>query len=315
VVGIFGLITGLCFFFYGNAKVPMQRLASVFVDPVELVSFPLTGEAIASATGFTCGGSVCVEGIKSFQEVNVSLAVYMIALMALFGWIFLVLFGGIGLITLPLDLIFAWKDRPVKIELEQYCKLRLAMKERSGRLLEFGKTLEAETSGRAMTIAQRNLFNKFKGEALKTEADWNKVKTAYSGEGISSIIYPIQLGVGCLGAVISLMWILHLILYSCIKNARGGRILTGFLNTAFVGGERIFPMITLSLYTIFTFWLLWCVLRGYTKIGLRAVAVPLFPLKKAGTYINSILVNTALVVCTSIAVITFCSFQLDGYLL
>jgi LMBR1 domain-containing protein 1 len=38
-------------------------------------------------------------------ELETSLAVYIIAILSFFGWIFVVLFGGVGLFALPIDMI------------------------------------------------------------------------------------------------------------------------------------------------------------------------------------------------------------------
>lgn len=38
-------------------------------------------------------------------ELEASFAVYVIALMSWFGWILLVVFGGVGLFALPIDMI------------------------------------------------------------------------------------------------------------------------------------------------------------------------------------------------------------------
>lgn len=45
-------------------------------------------------------------------ELEASFAVYVIALMSFFGWIFLVLFGGVGLFSLPIDMINQFRHRP-----------------------------------------------------------------------------------------------------------------------------------------------------------------------------------------------------------
>lgn len=44
--------------------------------------------------------------------LTVSLAVYIIAILSFFGWIFLVLFGGVGLFALPIDMINEFRHRP-----------------------------------------------------------------------------------------------------------------------------------------------------------------------------------------------------------
>ena len=38
-------------------------------------------------------------------ELEASFGIYIIALMSFFGWIFVVIFGGVGLFSLPIDMI------------------------------------------------------------------------------------------------------------------------------------------------------------------------------------------------------------------
>lgn len=46
------------------------------------------------------------------MELEASLAVYIVAILSFFGWIFLVLFGGAGLFALPIDMINDFRRRP-----------------------------------------------------------------------------------------------------------------------------------------------------------------------------------------------------------
>ncbi len=48
------------------------------------------------------GASVTVDTTFTLET---SLAVYIIAIMSFFGWIFVVLFGGVGMFALPMDMI------------------------------------------------------------------------------------------------------------------------------------------------------------------------------------------------------------------
>jgi LMBR1 domain-containing protein 1 len=57
----------------------------------------------------------------AFREVftvRVSVAIYLIALTTLLGWILFSIFGGVGLVALPLDLLMDWKNgpRPIKTD-------------------------------------------------------------------------------------------------------------------------------------------------------------------------------------------------------
>lgn len=40
------------------------------------------------------------------------MAVYIVAILSFFGWIFLILFGGVGMFALPIDMINDFRKRP-----------------------------------------------------------------------------------------------------------------------------------------------------------------------------------------------------------
>eukprot|EP00163_Fabomonas_tropica_P023104 TRINITY_DN40393_c0_g1_i1.p1 TRINITY_DN40393_c0_g1~~TRINITY_DN40393_c0_g1_i1.p1 ORF type:complete len:326 (+),score=70.77 TRINITY_DN40393_c0_g1_i1:66-980(+) len=227
--------------------------------------------------------------------------------MAMFGWLFLVFFGGVGLVAFPLDLIYAYINRPQKIELELFARGRQSCKERAAKLLEFGKTFEAETTGRSQTRKQKNMFQKFKQASLQLEDDWTKLKVAYKGP-FNPVKYYCFLGIGCAGVFLSLMWILHIILYVVVKPP-----VTPFLNTAFVMIEKAFPLVTIGLYCAFAFWFLLSVIAGNIKLGSSCTCFPIHQLVLGKTYVDSFLFNTLLIMSTSIAVISFCTTSFNVY--
>jgi LMBR1 domain-containing protein 1 len=46
------------------------------------------------------------------MNVEASFVVYCMAIMSFFGWILLILFGGVGLFSLPIDWINDFRRRP-----------------------------------------------------------------------------------------------------------------------------------------------------------------------------------------------------------
>jgi len=64
------------------------------------------------------GGAACVGGVACVEEkrklaMQVTFPVYVMAMMSWVGWFFFVVFGGIGLASLPGELIRNYVDRPV----------------------------------------------------------------------------------------------------------------------------------------------------------------------------------------------------------
>ena len=47
--------------------------------------------------------------------LTVSFPIYLLALMSFIGWFLFVLFAGVGLSALPIDLILEWKNRPILV--------------------------------------------------------------------------------------------------------------------------------------------------------------------------------------------------------
>ena len=53
-----------------------------------------------------------ITGTSETISLEASLAVYVVAVLSFFGWIFLVIFGGVGLFALPIDMINEFRHRP-----------------------------------------------------------------------------------------------------------------------------------------------------------------------------------------------------------
>lgn len=60
----------------------------------------------------------CITAASEFA-IQVSFPIYIIALMSFISWFLFVLFGGIGLAALPLDLIYDFTSRPKKLSSSQ----------------------------------------------------------------------------------------------------------------------------------------------------------------------------------------------------
>ena len=57
-------------------------------------------------------GGALRAGLPLVLRVSVTPVVYLMAMISFVGWFFFVLFGGIGLSALPMDLISAYRARP-----------------------------------------------------------------------------------------------------------------------------------------------------------------------------------------------------------
>lgn len=68
------------------------------------VDLPYTEVMLTAANTGT--GTVVAPTVSSTSiTLETSLAVYIIAILSFFGWIFVIIFGGVGLFALPMDMI------------------------------------------------------------------------------------------------------------------------------------------------------------------------------------------------------------------
>ena len=99
---------------------------------------------------------------RATLTVAVTPVVYCMAMITFLGWFFFVLFGGIGLAALPLDLLNDFANRPQRIDLEEFAKQKMILNERAAKLLEIGRKFSAEGRHQNRTRQNRRTYNKFK---------------------------------------------------------------------------------------------------------------------------------------------------------
>eukprot|EP00803_Ostreobium_quekettii_P000895 evm.model.scf_53EXC.5 EVM.evm.TU.scf_53EXC.5 scf_53EXC:48199-49798(+) len=112
----------------------------------------------------------------------------------------------------------------------------------------------------------------------------------------------LRLLLGVVGAAVSIAWVLHIVLYMLVRPPA-----TPFLNDLFVELDSAFPLIGVAAFSLFCFYMIAVTVSGHVKLGLDFGAFDLYPIRAGATMMNSMLVNTALILLSSTAVIQFCS--------
>ncbi|KAJ3423779.1 limr family protein -related [Anaeramoeba flamelloides] len=196
-VFISGLFIGLMYAFLGYAVLPVTQLSCELQDD--------TNEAT----------TVALDGAtKNISwTVRISPSIYIIAFISFLGYIAFSIFGGIGLIALPFDLIRAFRSRPKPLKLDEYAFYKRKLNARANELIETGR--EIEKNGRDGR-KNRKKYNKFRTEVYLLEGDYEKLVVAYKERGGNPFKYWGKLIGGIVGSIISLFWILHIILYMFI---------------------------------------------------------------------------------------------------
>jgi len=69
------------------------------------------------------------------------------------GWFFFVIFCGVGLAALPIDLVCAYMYRPRHMDAIEFAEAQLSVRNRVGELIEIGELLKREREDRKVSEA------------------------------------------------------------------------------------------------------------------------------------------------------------------
>ena len=170
-------------------------------------------------------------------QVRVSLIVYAMSLVATVGWILLLIFGAIGMVTLPMDWIREFISRPrATISRKQYVERAkdLARRARDIQYVAEGMKRQERESGRSRKW--RKNYSALQAQVTVLEDDEAQLQRVYpQGEDpayswtITVIMYWVKLLLGVCAVAITITWVLQIILYILIDTP-----VTPLLNTAFI---------------------------------------------------------------------------------
>jgi len=294
------------------------------------ISYPFLSEASLPVVKYTCNkwgaadapidpiqlaSIACTDGVHSDVTVKVGFQVYMIAVLCFIGWFFFVMFGGIGLSAVPLDMILAFVDRPKPIDEATYRHRRRILGEAAQVLLQRSEELQARDGELApqkgwraarQKRAMKADYNRFKKEVhlLEDELERLKVSKFHKGESLAVSIAKLLLGI--VFAILSISWVLHIILCVLVPQMDKGfsvRMLNGLFEAC--EGSGLYPL-GVALFAMFTLYLLLCVVKGCLKFGMRVFFVfSIHPMRPGATPLNSILFNVELVLIASAAIVQF----------
>jgi len=280
--------------------------------------------SIISSTEFDYSENFCEKTNSCYIEkivendVKVSVFMYIIAIVSFIGWFLFSVFGGVGLITLPSDLIDSFKNRPRPIGKDKYLKMKNEIGIKSQTLMK--KNFEIEKLRE--TAKNKSRFSKeakelkreekeFQKSVMKLEEEYNTMEESYSNKGGNILIQFGKLLLGIFGGLLSFVWILHLILYSLMKSL-GMEPITSFLCNILSLLSKV-PFVGTALYAALALWLLTSVVNGSMKFGMKFEIFAIHPLVIKGTLMNSLLYNVGVLLFTSVAIVQFMATALGEY--
>ncbi|KAN0021958.1 hypothetical protein ACTFIU_004104 [Dictyostelium citrinum] len=329
ILFVFTALTIVLYVFFGVAEIP----TIVILGRFKVINYPSTvdintikdtdigpiigggDENIKTDPGnpkLTGNGSESVEYRldKEFLQFRVSIALFIITMVAFFGWLLFIVFGGIGLVALPFDMITDFRNRPQRIPYDKYLERKKKIGERATELVDIGKTIQSRTTGGIMSKRDRKNYNRFRQAIFLLEEDYERLKISYKRQGGKVILYYAQFFGGFIALGVSLGWLLHIIIYMITAPEP----FHPFLNSLVISLNNAWGFLGVIVYGLLSFYLLFCVVKGNFKFGLRLFFLfPIHPMRVGNTMMNAFLFNVGLILITSVSITHFCTMAFSQF--
>lgn len=249
-------------------------------------------------------------------EIPVTFPVYLIAFLGFIGWFFFTLFLGVGLTSLPLDLINEWRTRPEPISVQRYTEEKRKVGERADTLLRIGEAIQnrlqlapIKTSRSQRRQDVKDLRN-FEKHYYFLKKDWHLLELSRQKKDTTPLWYFLKLVAGVISGFLSLFWVLHIIIFMLADS-------DPFLNSFFIELESVgdgdFPLFGVIAFALFAFYLMWAVVKGNFKLGIRFLFWRIYPLELHNTMMNAFLANCWVLLLCSIPTVQFCTLAFPEY--
>ena len=303
VVGLLFLIT---FFTFNTVHIPVES-TKCKADNI------FDSSLVIYASNETQFYQNCTAVEDSEIEFTVDFQVYAIALLSFISYVLFMLFGGVGLFSFPLDLIYSFCTRPIRIKPGKLEEMKKEIVVTAADLKDLGMQLKKleEQGHHKMHIFGKdrrnynNLLKQLKVGVSVLDDQFQVVNFQEMANQTSALGYLMQLIAGIFCMILTVLWILQIIFYILIKI--DGKPLYAFLNVPLVAlADANVSFLSIIIFVVMTFYLLIITVKGNFKFGLRIMILgAIHPMKKDKTYMNSILFNVLLVMLTSVSVIQF----------
>jgi len=240
--------------------------------------------------------------------VAVTFPVYVIAFLSFLGWWFFTLFAGVGLIALPLDLINEYRTRPTPMKTSEFFEKKRALGQRATMLVEVGEKIKSDVRkprSRGDKLKDRKNLREFEKHYYFLKQDYAILRTAHELKGGNPLVPIVKLVLGVFGIGISLSWIIHICVFILPDHPADQFLNTFFIKLSDVANGK-FPLFGVVAFMIWSLYLIWAVVKGNFKLGVRFVFWKIFPMEINNTLMNAFLANTWVILLCSIPTVQFC---------
>jgi hypothetical protein len=131
VIVIVVIVFLMTYFFFNKAEIPIQAIE---VSASKMISSLAETREISQYT------------FDTSLTLEVSFPIYIVALFAFIGWWFFVIYAGVGLPALPIDLILEFLNRPIRMKESQFIQHREALARDLVALKNTGEQIEKDNA-------------------------------------------------------------------------------------------------------------------------------------------------------------------------
>ncbi|SOV12321.1 conserved Plasmodium membrane protein, unknown function [Plasmodium gaboni] len=264
-----------------------------------------------------------IEHCENIKNANIKIIInlkfndYIIIIISFIGFLFFIFYGGIGLISLPLNLINSYIYRKKKIKKDDLKKQLDIINRKSKMLLNITETLQKEKNQLLKMNYFRSFFKYIKYNREKNflnytvhnlEKEYDILLDSYTNN--NNILFPyLSLFLGIIFLIISTIIIMHLLVYIIIDVLKYNDDIINsltFLDSLLVYLVQIrLSVLSTIIYTFIMSYLLVCSLSGFIQFCSKLSLGFIFVLEKRGTYLNSLLLNICLFFFISLGISFF----------
>ncbi|GFR51273.1 hypothetical protein Agub_g13581 [Astrephomene gubernaculifera] len=239
-------------------------------------------------------------------KLRVSLPVYIMAIQSVLGWLLFLVFAGVGLFATPIDWLQQFLGRPrAVITKSEYMRRAQIIAQRAKQIANMLNMLRRGDRDRRW----RSNFQKLQREVALLEDDEYQLERVFpQGEDGEVRWVLFMLGFYVLGFMsfagfcLSIAWVAHIIAYMLPPTP-----LHPLLNDMFTALDSVFPLFGVAAFAAFCLYLMSVAMKGNFLMGLNFLIIKLYPMRPGATMMSSFLVNTALILVMSPAIVQFCA--------
>lgn len=343
VMFVVGLVFALTYLFLSDTTIPVQEYTGALVSEaltltryetdlaVNLTSEELLNFSTSNIEDIMPADMSLLNSVDGPMEdtitLQVDVATFYAGLMAWLGWFLFAIFGGIGMVALPMDFWFTFKARTRILGAVELAEAKLELQERCNAIVEIGEQLKVEREDkqkigglktnmwslnsvdRKEARQEAKTMREFQTAVYQLESDLENFEACSDArEQYNPIVPYAAFLLAIVSFLISIFWLIHIIVYVFPDPP-----LAPFLNNYFQWFDKWFPLFGVLSVALFTVYLLFAAVKGCFKFGLRFLLISLHPMKVGRTYMSSFMFNIALVLFCALPVVQFATEAFSEY--